>query len=75
MREFSIGDMVTFWKRDTLRGIVIAIIKDPLINYDYGLKQEVKYRYIIEWLWGFDNGFYGNGYMGYDAEHLIKVSS
>jgi len=71
---FKIGDMVRFWKRDTLYGIVIDIIKDPLINHDYGPRREKdEYRYVVEWLWNFDDGFKGNGYMGYDAEHLIKV--
>jgi hypothetical protein len=69
MFEFQIGDMVKFWKGDTLYGIVVDIIQDPLINHNYGPHTPTKLRYIVQWL----NGMKGNGYQGYAPEHIFKV--
>jgi hypothetical protein len=69
MFEFQIGDMVRFWKRDTLIGIVVDIIADPIINHNYGPYTPTKHRYIVEWI----DGTKGNGYIGYAPEHIFKV--
>ncbi len=69
MFQFNIQDMVRFWKRDTLIGIVVDIIADPLFNHNYGPHVDSKHRYIVEWF----DGTKGNGYVGYAPEHIFKV--